>query len=170
MAIDKELLQFDEFDDEQLAEAVAMLDALVGRGESAGWVNLEPFVDAEELDRLRASTPPALLRVFSGRGNKIPFATYVPGRRDADRDRPASVGLQHSSGPKAVALLDELGIRVPERWRVRQDHAKRGLVFDVPSDEPGDAVLGFVLLAGRALSGVRFGNEWTAVRHQTRTR
>jgi hypothetical protein len=168
MGIDKELLRFDEFDDEELADAVAMFDVLVGRGDSAGWVNVEPVLDEAELDRVRDAAPPALLRVFSGRGSKIPFATYVPGRRDATRDRPASVGLQHSSGPKAIAQLQALGITAPARWRLRQDHAKRGLVFEVPSDEPGDVLLGFLLLAGRALSGVKFGNEWTAVRHTAR--
>jgi hypothetical protein len=168
MGIDKELLRFGEFDDQQRAEAVAMIDALVGQGDSAGWVNFEPLLDDDELNRVRNEAPPALIRVFSGRGNKIPFATYVPGRRDATRDRPASVGLQHSSGPRAIAQLHQLGITVPTGWRTRQDHAKRGLVFEVPSDEPGAAILGFLLPAGRALSGVKFGNEWTAVRNSAR--
>lgn len=163
MAIDKELLRFDEYDVTELGEAVAMVASIVGKGEKAGWVNLEPVVDDDELERLRRTSPPAIVRVFSAKGGQIPFATYVPGLTGGPKAAPASVGLQHGAGGRAVAQLREAGIEVPAGWRVRQDHPKRGLVFDVPADEGAASVVRFLVLAARALSGVRFASEWTAV-------
>ena len=155
MAIAKELIEFTRDD---LGEVLGRLSELAGAG--AGWCNVEPVVSKATLDDLRSTSPPFIVRVFSGRGSKIPFATFVPA------DRPgaaASAGLQHSTGPRAVARLAEAGITVPATWRRQQDHSKRGIVYAVPADESPATILAWLLDAATELAGVELTGWWSAV-------
>ena len=150
-----------EFRRESPEDAVALLGELAGNGQ--GWVNIYPVVD---------DAPPearsGLFGIFSGRGPAVPLATYVPSTIGRHREQPASVGIQHGAGPRAVARLSDAGIEVPARWRVRQDHPRRGLVLELPGDEPVGQVLAFLLDAATALSRVRTGESWAAERYGPR--
>src|SRR5690606_5562271 len=115
-----------------VAEVVERVRVLADLGE--GWINLQPVVD----DSILAQGSFGLARAFSSRGPRIPQGTFVPASAGGRRPAPASVGLEHPSGPKALEQLAELGIVPPAGWRKRQDHAKRGIVLEVPADEdPG---------------------------------
>ena len=119
---------------------VAMADA------GGGWINLSPGLDMD--------VPPAptssLAALFAARGPSVPLGTWT-----ASRGRqPASVGIQHPAGPRAAARLAELGVPVPEGWRVVQDHPRRGLVAVPPPTTTADgldAILAWLLAAAAAL-------------------
>ena len=40
--------------------------------------------------------------------------------------RPTTIGLQHASGPRVAGTLRDLGLPLPEGWRITQDHPRRG--------------------------------------------
>lgn len=136
----------------ELVEAIAELDAA-----GTGWVNVGPEIDEEDLP------PPSggLGRLFSGRGPAVPHATWVAGgsRRGGAR-RPSELGIEHGSGPRAVARLAELGLPLPGGWSVRQDHVRRGLVLAVPPGTPAEQIAEFLLGAAARLSEVPVGDRW----------
>jgi hypothetical protein len=69
----------------------------------------------------------------------------------------------HPTGSKAVARLAEAGVSVPEGWVVRQDHARRGLLFQTaPDTDPADIVT-WCVQAGTALCLVDMTGQWQAV-------
>ena len=123
----------------------------------SGWINLSPGLDVD------VPPPPrsALGSLLGSRGPTVPLGTWTPAHR---RD-PASVGIHHGEGPRAVALLAERGVTLPEGWRRLQDHPKRGLVL-IPtpaiSAEQLDEVLDWLLRATGALCPVRRTGEWRA--------
>ena len=122
------------------------------------WVNLEPAMDPE------ADPPPSssLFGIFSAVGPAVPVCTWVPGKRRGERTEPMSLGVEHGSGPRAVARLEARGVTVPAGWRVRQDHPRRGLVLEAPADQDHDSVLDWLLRAGPALSVVPLTGTWLA--------
>jgi hypothetical protein len=167
VAVERRLVEF-EPDDTAEAEAIV---AAVCRGE--GWVNIEPVLDTDEVEALQRSQPSALVRLFSGKGRPLPFASLVPG--DAAKagrpPNPLQLGLEHPAGPRAVATLRERGVVLPEGWAVRQDHPKRGLVLDVPPAESPERILAWVLAAAVVLGDLQaawFGGRplWSAVHHR----
>jgi hypothetical protein len=90
-----------------------------------GWINLEPVVDDDTL---------------------VPLCTWsapTPRRR---RLRPPVVGIQHHAGRKVAPI-----VAVPDGWLVVQDHGRRGLVVNLPPDEPADRVLAWILDGAEAL-------------------
>ena len=101
-------------------------------------------------------------------------ALYGPEWAVMQGREPASVGVHHSEGTRAVALLAERNVAVPRGWRTRQDHPKRGLVLAVPAPAAGgvpsadelDAVLDWLLRATGALCRVRRTGEWRAYVHR----
>lgn len=137
-----------------LVAAVAELEAA-----GAGWVNVGPEIDEEDLP------PPSggLGRLFGSSGPAAPHATLVVGkaRRDGTR-RPSELGIEHGSGPKAVARLRQVGVTVPAGWAVRQDHVRRGLVLHVPPGTDPAAVVAFLFDAAAALATVPVGDRWLA--------
>ena len=107
------------------------------------WVNVEPDVD----DSMRADVP-GLFQWFSARGPQIPVGTFVAG---SDRDRP-SIGLDHGTGRGAGNRLALAGIAIAEPWMLRQDHPKRGLVWEfAASASPPAGPVADLLVQGTAL-------------------
>lgn len=153
--------QIIEFTPDDRDTVVAALDEIIRTAN--GWVNIEPIVEAEVLDDLRRRTPPAALRLFSGRGSKIPFGTFVAGTAA----KPGQVGLEHSAGPRTVPRLREAGIVAPAGWRLRQDHGKRGIVYDV-ADAAGAEILTWLLASATLLAEVKLGEWWSAAVHARR--
>lgn len=145
-----------EFQRSEIGEVVAALAEIAASGK--GWVNIEPILDDDTLDTLRRESPPALIRLFSGRGPKIPFATFVPG----GKGKPGQVGLEHPSGPRTVRTLREAGVNPPAGWRMRQDHGKRGIVFDVPAGSDPVEMLHWMLDSASYVAGVDLTGWWSA--------
>ena len=103
-------------DPADLVEALGEVAARPG-----SWLNVEPDVD----DSLRADVS-GLFAWFSARGAEVPVGTLVAG---STRD-PASVGIDHGAGRGAGDRLAAAGIGTPPGWSLRQDHPKRGLVWE----------------------------------------
>ena len=76
-----------------------------------------------------------------------------------------TVGLQHASGPRVAWRLRDLGLPVPEGWRVTQDHPRRGLVAEVPADADNRAVIDWLLRSAAAVCQVESTGRWEAAVH-----
>jgi hypothetical protein len=155
MAVDRQLV---EFTPDDIDEVVQGLGLVIERG--AGWLNIEPIVGEVAMDKLRDSAPPTIVRLFSGRGGKIPFGTFVPG--DLRKGKLGQVGLEHSAGPRALVQLREAGVLLPAGWRMRQDHGKRGIVCEVPRDEAPTTIVRWILDASVQLCEIDLTGWWTA--------
>ena len=156
MAVDRQMIEFTPDDIDAVVQGVA---GMIERG--AGWMNIEPIVGEVAMDEIRRSAPPAIVRVFSGRGGKIPFGTFVPG--DHRKDKFGQVGLEHSAGPRGLQQLRDAGVVLPAGWRMRQDHGKRGIVCDVPRDESPAVIVRWILDASLQLCEIDLTGWWTAV-------
>jgi hypothetical protein len=156
MAVDRQMIEFTADD---IDAVVGQLGVVIERGD--GWLNIEPIVGEEAMDAIREGAAPAIVRVFSGRGGKIPFGTFVPG--DHRKGGMGQVGLEHSAGPRALQQLREAGIVLPAGWRMRQDHGKRGIVCDVPRDEAPATIVRWILDASLQLCEIDLTGWWTAV-------
>mgnify|MGYP001171402362 FL=1 len=137
---------------------VAAVEALASDGE--GWMNVEPGVDDE--DRVE---PPGMFTWFTARGPKVPVGTFVPG---SDRE-PASVGLSHGAGRDAVERLVDAAVAPPTDWVARQNHPKRGLVWEIhPQRVDAGAVVRLLLEGTVVLATVPTTGGWVATIHRSR--
>ncbi|MCH1514793.1 MAG: hypothetical protein L7S61_06705 [Acidimicrobiales bacterium] len=91
-----------------------------------GWVNVEPVVE----DDSRVETP-GLFSWFSARGPQVPVGTLV----FEGEDRLVSLGVSHGTGRNASDILEHEGIHAPASWQLKQDHPKRGFVWEVRKEE-----------------------------------
>jgi hypothetical protein len=141
----------------EVAACMAELDA-----QRSGWINVEPaFEEGDE-----PPPRPSMFGAFSGRGPDVPLATWTPAEQRGRRTEPASVGIQHASGPRAVARLAERGVPVPPGWRLLTDHPRRGLVVAIGDQATHDEVLAWLLAAAEALSNVRLTGRWLVTIHR----
>ena len=70
-------------------------------------------------------------------------------------------------GPKALDRLDELGVGLPAGWVKRQDHAKHGIVAELPPGEDPAKVITWLIVAATVLrTVVEPGQEWVAQVHE----
>jgi hypothetical protein len=146
-----------EFQPDRAEEVIAAMEAVGEAG--AGWVNLEPAVEAEDI----AAGGSGTFALFSGRGPIVPLATWTPARTQRrGRREPAMIGLQHPAGSRAKPLLAELSHPVPDGWIVVQDHVRKGLVLTLPDGVSAADALGWVLRAARLLSTVPLTGQWRA--------
>jgi len=154
-------LEFAAADDPGLLAAV---EGAAARGE--GWINLEPVVEEGA-----EPGPAGLFGFLAGPSHEVPTATWVPGRHvPGGPAKPTTVGLQHAAGGRVAARLGELGVPVPDGWRVTQDHPRRGLVASVPATDDPRAVVGWLLRAAEAVCGVPSTGRWRATVHDGRAR
>jgi hypothetical protein len=123
-----------------------------------GWINVQPAVYPEDLP----DASPVLTRVFSPRGPEVPLGSWVPGARKRGRVEPVSVGLQHHAGPRSLWRLRDAGHPLPEGWRMRADHPRRGLVLDAPDGEDPDVTLQWLITAAELLTDFELPAEWHA--------
>lgn len=148
-----------EFHEDERAPVVKRMVTMATNRE--GWANFTPGLDVDFPPPPR----PALSGLFTARGPDVPLATWSPPTRPSDRE-PATVGVQHAQGPRAVQLLAEKGLPLPEGWRRLQDHPRRGLVVAVPhSTDPDvlDTTLDWLLRATGLLTPIRRTGEWRAL-------
>lgn len=149
----------DEYD-----EVSAAMERLSTRGDGEGWINLHPELTDEEFATLPDRT--GMAAWFSGRGPAMAMATWMPAA-SGSRPRPAQIGLEHGTGPKALDRLAEMGAPLPDRWLKRQDHAKHGIVAELPSDADPAVVITWLIVAGTLLHTlVEPGESWIALVHE----
>ncbi len=122
-SFDTETFIIDSADPDDLVE---VLDEAAGT--PGAWVNVEPDID----DALRDEVS-GLFAWFSAKGAQVPVGTFVAG---TGRDVP-SIGVDHGYGRGAGDRLREANLSAPGGWLLRQDHPKRGLVWEAPREEPG---------------------------------
>lgn len=141
------------FEEDDLAPIVAVLRERLARGR--GWINLQPEVEEGH------EPPPRGLgfAIFSGRGAPVPLATWTA---PEDDDGPATIGIQHGSGPKAIQRLADEDLPLRPGWLKRADHSRRGLVVEVPADEDVAEVLGWLIDASHVLSMPPLTGSWMA--------
>ena len=128
----KEVLELEETD---LSPLVAAIDSLEL---SSGWVNLTPGVPAELVveDRSLVSWLAGAQQV------EAPLATWMP--TATGRSSSGTLGVLHRRGRlhrQGIAGL----VSIPASWRCTQDHARRGLLFEV--DQASSAELAEAMVA-----------------------
>ena len=102
---------------------------------------------------------------FTARGPKVPVGTFVSG---SERE-PASVGLSHGAGRDAGARLADAGVVAPVDWAARQDHPKRGMVWEMHSQRvDAEAVVRLLLEGTVVLATVPTTGGWVATVHRPR--
>lgn len=149
-----EELEFDPSATEAVVEGMARLAAA-----EDGWVNLLPGVVDEDTDDPRR--PSALSSLLGGTQSPVTMGTWMPARHGRRR-RGVTVGIMHPRGRRAVAQLAALGVAMPEGWRVRQDHNRRGLIVLPRESAPHADVLAWTIRAGAALATTPLTGRWQA--------
>ncbi len=126
-----------------------------------GWINIEPVIDEEY-----EPAPPGPFAFLGGSTHKVPTATWMPGKRQpGGAVKATTIGLQHAAGPHLARTLRDLGLPLPEGWRITQDHPRRGLVALVPADADNRAVMSWLLEACAAACTVPTTGRWRASVH-----
>ncbi len=97
--------------------------------------------------------------IFSARGEAVPFATWTPPAAPGER---STLGIEHGSGPQALARLGEHDLGLRPGWLKVADHPRRGLVVTAPAGEDAGDVLWWLLAASHALSTVPLSGAWHA--------
>jgi hypothetical protein len=141
------------------AELLGQMTELQARG--SGWINIEPVIDEEY-----EPAPPGPFAFLGGSTHKVTTATWLPGRpQPGGPPKPTTVGLQHAAGPHLARTLRELGLPLPDGWRITQDHPRRGLVVLVPPDADNGSVMRWLLEASAATCTVPTTGRWRASVH-----
>jgi len=147
---------FTALDDAELLAQMAMVQA-----GGTGWINVGPVIEEEH-----RPPPPGPFAFLGGSTHQVPVITWLPGKHpDGRTAKPTTVGLQHATGPRVVSRLRELGLPIPDGWKVTQDHPRRGLVAEVPADADNRAVIRWLLRAGAAVCQVESTGRWEAAVH-----
>ena len=128
-----------------------------GDADGRRWLNVVPDADENEIH-----TGSAMWKVFSSRGPVIPQLTWFPAHEHRDQRQLAQVGLAHATGRGAMERLVEHGVDVPDRWRLVQDHQKRGVIFAIEDGAEVEPVLTFGMAAIRLLSPFQFEDAFLA--------
>ncbi|HLX77732.1 MAG TPA: hypothetical protein VKR27_02520 [Acidimicrobiales bacterium] len=140
-----------EFSSDATSEVVAYMAELTNAGD--GWINLLPKLTEDD-----ESTTLGFFTLLGGGSTGVTMCTWIPDRSQGI----ARVGITHNLGRRARAHLQSLAIPIPETWRIEQDHAKRGLVLQVPAVEPLDRVLSWAIRAVGGLSPASYNTQWRA--------
>jgi hypothetical protein len=124
-----------------------------------GWINLLPGVAKEDVPE-----PPKSIfgTLFGGPEGPVSMSSWFPAPAAGRLRDVVTIGIMHPRGRYAAAQLADLGVPVPEGWRVRQDHARRGLILRVPAAASHPDVLGWTLRAGEELTVIPVTGKWQA--------
>ncbi len=149
-------LEFLSADDPELQAHMAQVQA-----GGTGWINIEPVIDEEY-----EPAPPGPFAFLGGSTHKVTTATWMPGKRQPGRaTRSTTVGLQHAAGAHVARTFRDLGLPLPDGWRISQDHPRRGLVVQVPADADNRSVVRWLLEASSATCTVPTTGRWRASVH-----
>lgn len=145
-----------EFRTERPDEAVAIMAELAAA--HAGWVNLQPDVDVDDVP----DTGSPFGRLLTAAGPPVPLGSWVPGALRRGAADPTSLGLQHPGGRRAIWRLRDAGIHVPTRWKVLNDHPRRGLVLALPDGTDPAVALDWMVRAAIELTEMALPDVWRA--------
>jgi hypothetical protein len=147
---------FGAHDDPELLARMAEVEAT-----GTGWINVVPVIEEEH-----EPPPPGPFAFLGGSTHQVPTATWIPGKHLPDgTTKPTTVGLQHAAGPHLAWKLGDLGLPLPEGWRITQDHPRRGLVALVPSGAANREVMDWLLRLAAAVCAVPATGRWEASVH-----
>ena len=141
------------FDEDDTAEVLAVLRDL--RQRATGWVNLLPQVEPGHEPAPRNP----VVGIFSARGEAVPMATWSAPANVGGR---ANLGIEHGSGPQALAKLARFDLPLEPGWLKIADHTRRGLVVASPKDVDPERELWWLLSATHILSVVPLTSTWLA--------
>ncbi|HWD54216.1 MAG TPA: hypothetical protein VG346_03800 [Acidimicrobiales bacterium] len=147
-----------EFTPPEIDGVAAELASLRDAGD--GWLNLLPGIVEGAVE---VEAPTGLFAFFGTRQPPVTMATVMPAHATQRHVEGMSVGLMHPTGGRAIARLAEAGVRVPDGWVVRQDHARRGLVLRASPEAPPASVVGWCVQAGTTLCMTDMTGQWQAV-------
>ena len=123
------------------------------------WINIRPDLPDDVMAALDRKPS-----IFSGRGPRIPTATWVPSSFNRKGERvPTQAGLTHPQGHDAKMKLSAAGVETPDGWVVEQDHPKRGFTYLIPDDDDPTVAIEFLVAAADAVSGVHSDGKWVAI-------
>lgn len=114
---------------DDMAEIVSAMCDIEKDLPKAGWVNIGCVLNYELAQQERKRS--GFEKWISGRGPASAMATWMPAARSS-RPTDTQIGVEHGRGPNALKFLAGEGVDLPEGWRKRQDHAKHGIVVEVP--------------------------------------
>jgi hypothetical protein len=147
-------LVFDEDHLDEVAAILADLDAGT-TGSGSGWVNFVPEVEPGHEPAPRNP----VVAIFSAKGEAVPMATWSAPANPGGR---ANLGIEHGSGPQALARLARFGVELEPGWLKIADHPRRGLVVACPREVEPDHALWWLLTATHVLSVVPLTGSWLA--------
>jgi hypothetical protein len=126
-----------------------------------GWINLLPGI-AEPQEAPRVPGPLSAL-FGGGQTGGTTMCTWMPAKGRGRNAHEGMLGIMHPKGRHVVRQLAQMNIALPEGWRVRVDHQRRGLVAGVPQTAPHGLVLEWAIEAGSALCVEPQTGRWQAV-------
>ena len=134
------------------AEAVAHLESVAN---GRGWCNVSPVV-LEDVPEHKVNA----LGLWVTHG--VTVATLVTAAVRHDQVQPSTMGLLHSRGRLGRSRIDELVGEPP--FLVKQDHAQRGLLLEVPAATPTQRILDVMCTLGTALCDFETTGSFNMVR------
>lgn len=156
------IVEFSASAPDELVEAMRPLLA-----RHSGWVNFRPRLGDD--DTGVGDPPPAqpgLFGILSSKGTAVPWCTWVPGAMGRGGPGPDSLGIQHPAGVRARDVLRPAGVLLPDGWRLRSDHPRRGLVVEAPPGTDPTEVVAWLLRASAALATGPLPDVWLAAVHE----
>jgi hypothetical protein len=149
-------LEFVAHDDPELLAAMAKVVA-----DGSGWINTRPIIEEEY-----EPPEPGPFAFLGGSIHKVPTATWMPGKPGANgAAKPTTIGIQHATGPHLAWKLRDIGLALPEGWKITQDHPRRGLVALVPADADNQTVMDWLLRVATFACQVQSTGRWVASIH-----
>ncbi len=176
MALKHQLINFFAGEPE---EVILAMEGLRERNDGKGWMNLVPWLPDQDFLEMSQLMKSFSRKFLSSKGPEIPQLTWVPAydlkrrvksaKKKGGQSKPAqkvnsNLGVLHPKGRFASKQLAEAGISPPSNWILKQDHPKRGLIFEhIPNVEVElQPLLTFMVRVGTAFSGVPVSDKWVA--------
>ena len=151
-----------DFTDDDHAPVIAAMQRLSSAGHGSRWINIGPALSDEQAAHVPVRS--GLAAWLSGRGPMVPMATWMPPAQSSSQM--AQVGVEHGTGANALRRLADEGLGLPTEWMTRQDHAKHGIVVDLPPDTDHGEIVTWLVAACRMLSPeLALGRRWQAIVH-----
>ena len=122
------------------------------------WFNIEPDVDERSIH-----TGSIFWKAFSSRGPRIPQFTWTSATDRKGNYQPSEIGLTHPTGIAVLERIKGFQIKIPDEWRLIQDHPKRGIVFQLPATYHSEEVVMFATSVIPVVSPFEFAGSFKLI-------